>query len=151
MSYAKRFKNDNNEPYVQLLNSMTRSAAWTSLSFTAVWVYIEMKKRFTYEDGFSHLIMPYSAVKWKMSPHTYSKAIQELVHYEFIKYVVHGGLPRRPNVFALTDAWKAKSREIVDKEGKEAILLRQKRLNTSSTKNNPTLLTSNPEIKTAIS
>jgi len=119
-------KDENNEPYVMLENSMTKSAAWTSLSFKAVWVYIELKKRFTYEHEFSRLVLSYSGVRWKMSPSTFSKAIQELVHYGFIRYVEHGGLYRRPNVFALSEAWKAKSREIVDKEGKEAILLRRK-------------------------
>ena len=119
-------KDENNEPYVKLENSMTESAAWTSLSFKAVWVYIELKKRFTYEHRFSRLVLPYAAVKWKMSPSTFSKAIQELVHYGFIRYVEHGGLYRRPNVFALSETWKTKSREIVDKEGREAILLRRK-------------------------
>ena len=56
-------KGENNEPYVKLENSMTESAAWTSLSFKAVWVYIELKKRFTYEHIFSRLVLPYSAVK----------------------------------------------------------------------------------------
>jgi len=121
-------KDENNEPYVKLENSMTESAAWTSLSFKAVWVYIELKKRFTYEHGFSRLVLTYSAVKWKMAPNTFSKAIQELVHYGFIRYVEHGGLYRRPNVFALSETWKTKSREIVDKEGREAILLRRKGL-----------------------
>ena len=119
-------KDENNEPYVKLENSMTESAAWTSLPFKAVWVYIELKKRFSYEYRFSRLVLPYSAVKWKMSPGTFSKAIQELVHYGFIRYVEHGGLYRRPNVFALSETWKTKSIDIVDKEGREAILLRQK-------------------------
>ena len=119
-------KDENNERYVKLENSMTESAAWTSLSFKAVWVYIEFKKRFTYEHRFSRLVLPYSAVNWKMAPSTFSKAIQELVHYGFIRYVEHGGLYRRPNVFALSETWKTKSREIVDKEGREAILLRRK-------------------------
>jgi DNA-binding PadR family transcriptional regulator len=128
-------KNGNNEHYVKLDNAMTVSAAWTSLSFKAVWVYIELRKRFTYEHGFSRLVLPYSAVKWKMSPSTFSKAIQELVHYGFIRYVERGGLYRRPNVFALSDAWKTKSREIVDKEGREAILLRQKVQKTTLQRN----------------
>ena len=122
----KHRKDENIEHYVKLDNSMTESAAWTSLSSVAVWVYIELRKRFTYEHEFSRLVLPYSTVNWKMSPHTYSKAIKELVKYGFIRYVEHGGLPRRPNVFALSDSWKKKSTEIVDIEGREAILLRRK-------------------------
>lgn len=124
-------KNENNDRYVKLDNYMTETAAWTSLSFKAVWVYIELKKKFTYEHRFSRLVLPYSEIKWKMSPSTFSKAIKELVHYGFIKYVERGGLYRRPNVFALSETWKTKSREIVDKEGKEAILLRRKSQKTT--------------------
>lgn len=122
----KYSKDKNNEPYVKLDNYMTETAAWTALSFTAVWVYIELKKRFTFEHEFSRLIMPYSVVAWKMCPYTYSKAIKELVKYGFIRYVEHGGFPNRPNVFALSEAWRTKSKEIVDKEGREATILKQK-------------------------
>lgn len=126
MSYSKRTREKSIEPYIKLDYDMTESAAWTSLPFSAVWVYIELKKKFTYEHGHSRLILPYSAVDWKMSPSTFSKAIRELCNKGFIKYVEHGGLPRRPNVFALSEAWKSKSIEIVDTEGREAILLKRK-------------------------
>jgi hypothetical protein len=123
----KKYAKDNNsEPYVMLENSMTNSAAWTALSFTAVWVYIELKKRFSFEHKFSRLIMPYSEVSWKMASYTYSKAIKELVKYGFIKYVEHGGFPNRPNVFALSEGWEAKSIEIVHTEGREATRLKHK-------------------------
>lgn len=114
------------EPYVKLENSMTESAAWTALSFAAVWVYIELKKKFSYEHGFTRLVLPYSEVSWKMCPYRFSKAIKELVRYGFIRYVEHGGLPRRPNVFALSEAWKTISTNIVHTEGREAIRLKQK-------------------------
>ena len=78
-------KNINSDRYVKLDNSMTESAAWTSLSFVSVWVYIELKKRFTLEHGFTRLILPYSKIAWKMSSCTFSKAIKELTHYGFIK------------------------------------------------------------------
>ena len=122
----KNAKDKNNEPYVMLENYMTNTAAWTALSFTAVWVYIELKKRFSYEHEFSRLIMPYSAVAWKMSSSTYRKAIKDLVKYGFIRYVEHGGFPNRPNVFALSEAWMTISKDIVDKEGREATRLKQK-------------------------
>ena len=145
MSMSKRSRDKSDEPYVKLDNSMTDTAAWTSLSFTAVWVYIELKKKFTYEHGFSRLVMPYSEVSWKMHPSTYSKAILELCDKGFIRYVERGGLPRRPNVFALSGAWKNKSREIVDTEGKEAILLRRKMQNSNSPQYQPI----NPTSKTS--
>lgn len=112
------------EPYVKLDNSMTDSAAWTSLSDKAVWVYIELKKSFNYKKGgYSHLILPYSKVSWRMCNGTFSKKIKELINYGFIKIVEYGGLPKRPTVYALSNGWENKSREIVDKEGREAIRL----------------------------
>lgn len=145
MSMSKRSRDKSDEPYVKLDNSMTDCAAWTSLSFAAVWVYIELKKRFTFDHGFSHLVMPYSEVSWKMHPKTYSNAIHELCDKGFIRYVERGGLPRRPNVFALSETWKKKSIEIVDKEGREAIRARRKSQNANPPKHqpiNPTQITS---------
>ncbi len=115
---------------------MTESAAWTALSFAAVWVYIELKKKFTYKHGFTRLILPYSEVSWKMASCTYSKAIKELIKYGFIRYVEHGGFPRRPNVFALSEGWKTISTKIVHTEGREAIRLKRKGIDlTEDTRN----------------
>lgn len=69
-----------------------------------------------------------------MSNGTFSKRLKELIKYGFIKIVEHGGLPKRPTVFALSHGWKNKSIEIVDKEGREAIKLGL--TNKTSYKNN---------------
>lgn len=145
MSSAKRSKDKSGKPHVRLDDEMTDSAAWTSLSDTAVWVYIELKKRFTYDHGFSRLIMPYSEVSWRMHPKTYSNAILELCDKGFIRYVERGGLPRRPNVFALSEGWRRKSIEIVDEEGREAIRARRKSQNANTLK----LQSENPRLKTS--
>lgn len=110
------------------------SAAWTALSDKAIWVYIELKKHYKYETGFSRLILPFSEVEWHMSRGTYYKKIQELISYGFIQRVKHGGLYKNPNIYALSNSWKKKSREIVDKEGREAI--RTGLANKPSSKNN---------------
>ena len=103
---------------------MTESAVWTGLSDKAIWVYIELRKSFNFKKGGnSHLVLPYSKVAWRMSSGTFSLKIQELIQYRFIKVVEHGGLPKRPTVYALSDEWKKKSIEIVEKEGREAIKL----------------------------
>lgn len=115
---------ENIEPFVKLDNSMTDSAAWTALSDKAIWVYIELKKSFdTRKGGNNHLVLPYSKVLWRMNLHTFSIKIEELIHYGFIDIRERGGLYRRPNVYALSERWKTKSLEIVDKEGREAIKL----------------------------
>lgn len=115
---------ENIEPFVKLDNSMTDTAAWTALSDKAIWVYIELKKSFdTRKGGNNHLVLPYSKVSWRMNFHTFSIKIEELIHYGFIDIRERGGLYRRPNIYALSERWKTKSLEIVDKEGREAIKL----------------------------
>ena len=100
---------------------MTDSAAWTSLSFGAVWVFIELKKSFDYnKGGNSHLILPYSKVKWKMNSRTFKLKKQELIDKGFIKVVEYGGLMNNPTVYALSNDWERISREIVHTEGREA-------------------------------
>jgi len=117
-------KGENDVPYVMLPNSMTDSAAWTALSDKAIWVYIELRKSFdTRKGGNNHLILSYSNASWRMNFHTFSKKIEELIHYGFIDIKERGGLYRRPNVYALSERWKTRSIEIVDKEGREAIKL----------------------------
>jgi len=109
------------EPYVKLDDRMTDSAAWTSLTFGAVWVYIELRKSFDYKKGGnSHLVLPYSKVTWKMNSCTFRKKIQELINKGFIKVVMPGGLMNNPTVYALSNRWEMISREIVHKEGREA-------------------------------
>ena len=111
-------------PYVQLDYELLDSAAWTAMSYEAQWLYIELKKQFDYNNGgYSHLILPSSKVSWRMTPHTFWKKIAELIKYGFIKKVRHGGLMKQPNIYALSEGWKQKSRQIVDKEGREAIRL----------------------------
>ncbi len=110
--------------YVKLDNEMLDSAAWTALPDKAIWVYIELRKQFDYnQGGDDHLVLPYSEVAWRMSKRRFFEATQILVDYGFIRYKQKGGLFKRPNVYALSNTWKNKSREIVCTEGKEAIKL----------------------------
>jgi len=111
----------NSESFVKLENEMTDSAAWTALSDSAVWLYIEFMKQFKYETEFSRLILPFSKVSWRMSRGTFYKKIKELIKYGFIRIVSQGGLYKKPNVYALSNRWEEKSIKIVDKEGREAI------------------------------
>jgi len=127
-------KKGNSEPFVKLEKEMMSSAAWTALSDKAIWVYIELKQQYKYETGFSRLILPFSKVEWRMSRGTFYKKIKELIKYGFIRKINHGGLYKNPNIYALSNSWEKKSREIVDKEGREAI--RTGLANKPSSKNN---------------
>ena len=118
----KKGAKDKYQRYVKLDDDMTDSAAWTALSDGAIWVYIELRKQFNFMNGGnSRLILPYSQVSWRMNSSTFSKRLKELIDYGFIRRAVKGGLFKNPNVYALSERWKEKSIEIVDKEGREAI------------------------------
>jgi len=115
---------DKYEPYVKLDHYMMDTASWTALSDRAVWLYIELRKQFSYVDGGdSRLKLPFSKVAWRMSRDSFAKGMAELEHYGFVRKVEHGGLFRRPNVYSLSFAWKEVSRKIGDKEGRVAIQL----------------------------
>lgn len=110
-------KNEEDKYRVELKYSLLDSAAWTALSYEAQWLYIELRKQWN-DDRF---VLPYSEVSWRMSKNTYWKKIKELIAYGFIKRVVPGGLMNNPTVYALSEGWKRKSREIMKTEGREAI------------------------------
>jgi hypothetical protein len=113
------------EPWVKLDYIMTESAAWTSLSLAAIWVYIELRKTFNLiEGGNEHLILPYAKITWRLSRHTIAKAFRELMEFGFIRKVSCGGPQKNPNVFALSERWRERSQEIVGQRGKAAIQLR---------------------------
>lgn len=112
------------EPWVKLDYVMTESAAWTSLSLAAIWVYIELRKTFNFiAGGNDHLILPYAKITWRLSRHTIAKAFGELIEFGFIRKVSCGGLQKNPNVFALSERWRERSQEIVGRQGKAAIRL----------------------------
>jgi len=119
-----RSKSERVEPYVMVELHQMESAAWTALSDRAVWLYLELRKQFkAKEGGYSHLILPYSEVRWRMSRTSICDGMAELCKFGFIKVVEAGGLLRKPSVYALSEEWKKISCRIVDKEGKAAIRL----------------------------
>ena len=118
-------KNERTEPYIKLEHYMMDTAAWTSLSDRAVWLYLELRRQFNFsKGGDSHLVLPYSKIKWRMSRATFCRRMRELEAKGFINCVERNtGLFRKPSVYAVSAEWKSVSRQIVDKEGREAIRL----------------------------
>jgi hypothetical protein len=120
----KKYNRDALNRYVKLDNRMTESAAWTSLSDGATWLYIELMKTFDFKNGgFERMTLPFRRVSWRMSCHSFKKRIQELIHYGFIDLIEKGGLYKQPNIYKRSNRWEHVSKEIVDKEGREAIRL----------------------------
>ncbi len=119
----KKGKNDGEGiQHIRLEYELLNSAAWTALDSLAHDLYIELKKKWKYDEGgYDYLVLSPSEVSWLMSKNTYWKKIKKLIEYGLIKIVEHGGLFKNPTVYALSEKWKKKSREIVNKEGREAI------------------------------
>jgi len=110
--------------YVKLDDEMTNSAAWDALSFGAIWVYIELRKKFDFENGGnSRLILPKREVLHRMKDMTFAKIKRELIKYGFIDCVDPGGLMKRPAIYRLSDRWEKISRDLVTTVGREAIRL----------------------------
>jgi len=107
--------------YVKLDDDMTNSAAWDSLSFGAIWVYIELRKRYDHMNGGNdRLILPWSKIHG-INHHTFAKRKRELIARGFIDCVDPGGLPQRPAIYRLSNRWKAISQELVTTRSREAI------------------------------
>lgn len=102
---------------------MMDTAAWTSLSDGAVWLYLELRKQFDFQKGGdSHLELPFSKVRWRMSKGTYVERMRELREKGFIKLVERSEFPK-PAVYALCQDYIDVSRQIVKTQGREAIRL----------------------------
>jgi hypothetical protein len=117
-------KNEPIEPYVKLEHRMMDTAAWTSLSDGAVWLYIELRKQYDKKKGGdSHLELPFSKVRWRMSKGTYAKRIKELCEKGFFRQVEPGEFPHKPAAYAVCQDYIEVSKRIVKTQGREAIKL----------------------------
>jgi DNA-binding transcriptional ArsR family regulator len=102
---VKKYKGDA-DPYVGLAWRMMDSAAFKTLSPTAVWLYIQLQRQFKKADGPLRLILPFGHVKFKLSWAAFTRARKELEDGGFITIVEKGGLERHPNVYALSEKWR---------------------------------------------
>ena len=110
---VKKYKGDA-DPYVGLAWRMMDSAAFKTLSPAAVWLYVHLQRQFRKVDGPLRLILPFGHVKYKLSWAAFTKARKELEDGGFIIIQgEHGGLFRKPNIYALTKRWEQVSVELM--------------------------------------
>jgi len=108
--------------YVKLDDDMTNSAAWDSLSFGAIWVYIELRKKYDHLNGGNdRLILSSKEVRHRIEHKRFAKRKRELIDRGFIDCVDPGGLPQRPAIYRLSNRWKERSQELVTTMSREAI------------------------------
>jgi hypothetical protein len=85
---------------------MLNSLAWKTLSCAAVWVYLELMKKFKGNNK-DDLSLTYSEIKWKLkSSATVSKAFKQLVACGFFKVIRPGGLYRGCTIYGISGEWK---------------------------------------------
>jgi len=78
-------------PFVMIRKDLLKDAAWRKLSFSAMIVYIYLRKKFNYAT-LSEVTLAYSEINDMMSSKTISKAFSELQDRGFIEKTKQGGL-----------------------------------------------------------
>jgi hypothetical protein len=87
-------------------NHMMNSLAWKTLSCAAVWVYLDLIKKFRGNNK-DDLSLTYSEIKWKLkSSATVSKAFKQLIECGFFKVIRPGGLYRGCTIYGISDEWE---------------------------------------------
>jgi hypothetical protein len=99
--------------YIALPWPMVSSAAFRALSSDAVWLLVQLKHQFKYaQGGDAHLILPYGDAAYHFSFGRFTRARVELEALGFIRIVERGGLYRKPTIYAASNGWEAKSKEL---------------------------------------
>jgi hypothetical protein len=104
------------EPYVRLPWKIIDSAAFKTLSPSAVWLYIQLLRQFKISGGYSRLILPYADVRWKLSFKAFDRARGELIVAGFLRIIQPGGLLKNPAIYSTGDAcvgWINRSIELL--------------------------------------
>jgi hypothetical protein len=81
------------------------SPAWEKLSPSAVWVLMELYRRFNGKNR-GNLAFPYRDANGKMANATFSNSIWELRGFGFVDVKRFGRLERNNSVYALSDKWR---------------------------------------------
>lgn len=87
--------------------SMMESKAWKKLSKNSVVVYLYFKSKYNSNlHNENDLSFTYSEARQLMNARTFTKCIDELIEYGFIKLIQQNWALRKPNIYGLSDQWK---------------------------------------------
>jgi len=103
-------KRKKSPPFIRLFNELIDSKAWQELSCYARTVYIEIHRKYNGSNN-DNLTYTYREAKKIMDRRTFTKALEELVNNGLINIICSGGLYRKPNIFGLSERWKAYGQE----------------------------------------
>jgi hypothetical protein len=101
--------------FVALYNAEVDSMAFKTLSPAAVWLLVQIRR--AWRGSNDKIVLPFSAVKWRLAYGTFDKARRELVEAGFIRIMDPGGLSPgglNPTVYALVDGWREASKRLLD-------------------------------------
>ena len=111
----KRKGEKNYTPYVRLEWRLIDCMAFKVLSPAAVWLLVMLLRQFNAkEGGYSHIVLPFRQIQWKLCWRTFERARRELVVGGFIKveseggFEGKGGLFRIPAVYSLANGVEAR-------------------------------------------
>lgn len=102
---SKKHKLKAPSPFVMIRIDMLRSKEWRSLSNSAKIVYIYLRAKFNYKT-FSEVTLTYSEMNDLMSSATMSKALKDLIKFEWIEVAQHGGLIKGATTYKFKGQFK---------------------------------------------
>lgn len=93
------------EGFARISNSMHQSKAWKKLSLQSRYLYMEFKFKYNGKNV-NDISFTYKEGRELMNVNTFSKCIDQLLEFGFIKYIRNSPNTRECNIFGLSDGWK---------------------------------------------
>ncbi|CAM4408041.1 hypothetical protein FHS16_001753 [Paenibacillus endophyticus] len=106
--------------HIRITRSMMSTGAWKTLTVHSKVLYIEMKNKYTGSNE-NDISFTYKEAAEIMNARTFTKSVDQLIEYGFIKLIEQNWTTRRPNIYGFNDQWKLFA------SGKQDVKLRKKR------------------------
>lgn len=91
--------------HLRITKEMMESLAWSKLSNNAIRLYLEMKIKYN-QNNADNISLTYKEGGHWMAKATFTKCIDELIDYGFIKIIRQAWTSRECNIYGFCDQWK---------------------------------------------
>jgi hypothetical protein len=91
--------------HLRITNNMLESAAWKKLSCHAMVIYMYMKSKYNFNNE-NDISLTYAEGQKLMHKNTFTKAIDELIEYGFIKVIRQSWTSRECNIYGFSSMWQ---------------------------------------------
>lgn len=102
--FEKEVKSADNH-HLRITRNMMESKAWKELSVYSKVLYVEMKNKYTGSND-NDISFTYKEALEIMNARTFTKSVDQLIEFGFIKLVEQNWTTRRPNIYGFNDQWK---------------------------------------------